>query len=83
MKAQRLLAQRPRRRAVRLERAVECAAGFVALQVVEPDLGLPPFTVSFHWHRQAQNDPGHRWLREVVTGLQFSPVPAAPRRGRR
>lgn len=54
-----------------------------ALQVVEPDLGLPPFTVSIHWHWRAQNDPGHRWLREVATGMQFAPVPAAPRRARR
>jgi DNA-binding transcriptional LysR family regulator len=47
-----------------------------ALQVVEPDLGLPPFTVSFHWTWRAQNDPGHRWLREVVAGMHFVPAPA-------
>jgi len=51
-----------------------------ALQVVEPDLGLPPFSVSFHWNWRAQNDPGHRWLREVVTGMRFAPIAAAPRR---
>lgn len=52
-----------------------------ALQVVEPDLGLPPFGVAIHWTRRAQNDPGHRWLRELVSRLRFAPVPA-PRRVR-
>jgi DNA-binding transcriptional LysR family regulator len=56
-----------------------------ALQVVEPDLGLPPFTVSFHWVWRAQTDPGHRWLREVVMRMRFEPVPTprgAQRRSR-
>jgi DNA-binding transcriptional LysR family regulator len=51
-----------------------------ALQVVEPDLGLPPFSVSIHWSWRAQNDSGHRWLRGVVAAMQFAPVPAAPQR---
>lgn len=50
-----------------------------ALQVVEPDLGLPPFAVSFHWHWRAQGDPGHRWLRQLASALRFAPVPAARR----
>jgi DNA-binding transcriptional LysR family regulator len=52
------------------------------LQVVEPDLGLPPFTVSIHWTWRAHNDPGHRWLREVVTRMRFDPPPAPRRRSR-
>ncbi|MBX3605462.1 MAG: LysR family transcriptional regulator [Piscinibacter sp.] len=52
------------------------------LQVVEPDLGLPPFAVSCHWTWRARHDSGHRWLREQVAGLRFTPVPAAPRRTR-
>jgi len=51
-----------------------------ALQVVEPDLGLPPFSVSIHWSWRARHDSGHRWLREVVAAMQFTPVPAAPQR---
>jgi DNA-binding transcriptional LysR family regulator len=47
-----------------------------ALQVVEPDLGLPPFTVSLHWTWRFHNDPGHRWLRELALGMRFTPVPA-------
>ena len=43
-----------------------------ALQVVEPDLGLPPFSVSFHWTWRAASDSGHQWLRSVVSGLSFA-----------
>jgi DNA-binding transcriptional LysR family regulator len=45
-----------------------------ALQVVEPDLGLPPFTVSVHWTWRFHNDPGHRWLRELALAMHFEPV---------
>jgi len=55
-------------------------AALHALQVVEPDLGLPPFSVSFHWTWRVHNDPGHRWLREMVSAMRFSPVPAPPKR---
>lgn len=51
-----------------------------ALQVVEPDLGLPPFTVSLHWTWRFHNDPGNRWLRELALGMRFAPVPARRRR---
>ena len=51
-----------------------------ALQEVEPDLGLPPFTVSVHWTWRFQNDPGHRWLRELALAMRFAPVPARRRR---
>jgi DNA-binding transcriptional LysR family regulator len=44
------------------------------LQVVEPDLGLPPFTVAMHWTWRSANDPGHRWLREQALAMQFGPV---------
>jgi DNA-binding transcriptional LysR family regulator len=42
-----------------------------ALQVVEPDLGLPKFTVSLHWNWRFHNDPGNRWLREIAFAMQF------------
>ena len=29
-------------------------------------LGLPPFILRMVWHRQRDNDPSHRWLRELV-----------------
>jgi DNA-binding transcriptional LysR family regulator len=37
-----------------------------ALAIVRPDLGLPPFTIAIHWVSRVHNDPGHRWLRELV-----------------
>jgi DNA-binding transcriptional LysR family regulator len=50
-----------------------------ALQVVEPDFGLPPFTVAMHWHWRFQHDPGHRWLRGIAQGMRFGRVSAPPR----
>ena len=38
------------------------------LVVLTPDLGLPPFTVAIHWVWRVHQDPGHRWLRELVKG---------------
>lgn len=49
-----------------------------ALQVVEADIGLPPFEVSLHWSWRQTHDPGHRWLRERAAAMRF----AAPVRAR-
>lgn len=53
-----------------------------ALEVVEADLGLPPFTVSIHWVWRMNHDPGHRWLRSLAQDLRVGPNPAPPRRTR-
>jgi DNA-binding transcriptional LysR family regulator len=55
-----------------------------ALQVVEADLGLPPFTVSTHWVWRMNSDPGHRWLRALVQAMRFDDdfAPAVARRRR-
>lgn len=60
-----------------------------ALQVLEPDLGLPPFPVVMHWNWRHGPDPGHRWLRERALAMRFAPVgpgaaarPVARRPGR-
>lgn len=52
-----------------------------ALQVLEPDLGLPPFPVVMHWNWRLGPDPGHRWLRERALAMRFAPVspPRPPR----
>lgn len=47
-----------------------------ALQVVEPDLGLPPFTVAMHWTWRSAHDPGHRWLRAHAAAMRFSAPPS-------
>jgi DNA-binding transcriptional LysR family regulator len=57
----------PRRPALRFAERHE-------LQVVEPDLGLPPFEVAMHWTWRFHNDPGHRWLRGIAAGMQFEDV---------
>ncbi len=46
-----------------------------ALQVVEPDLGLPPFPVAMHWHWRHTHEPGHAWLRERALAMRLAPPP--------
>lgn len=50
-----------------------------ALQVLEPDLGLPPFPVAMHWSWRHTPDPGHRWLRERALAMRFESVSRPPR----
>ncbi|RVT53501.1 LysR family transcriptional regulator [Rubrivivax albus] len=50
-----------------------------ALQVVEVDLGLPPFPVAMHWHWRHTADPGHRWLRERALAMRFGPAAGVQR----
>jgi DNA-binding transcriptional LysR family regulator len=38
--------------------------------IVEPEFPLRDFTVSLHWSRRFESDPGNRWLRERI-GLLF------------
>lgn len=51
-----------------------------ALQVVEPDLGLPPFPVGLHWTWRQTHDAGHKWLRERALAMRFDSVPGARRK---
>jgi len=37
--------------------------------IVEPEFPLRNFTVSLHWSQRFENDPGNRWLRELVERL--------------
>ncbi|WP_301117346.1 LysR family transcriptional regulator [Pusillimonas sp. (ex Stolz et al. 2005)] len=36
------------------------------LKIIEPPLQFPEYTISQYWHARNHNDPGHRWLRELV-----------------
>ena len=36
------------------------------LRLVETPLELPGFQLGLFWHQRVQEDPGHRWLRDVV-----------------
>lgn len=49
-----------------------------ALQVVDVDLGLPPFTVSIYWTWRMNADPGHRWLRGLMQRIRVDAPVAAP-----
>jgi DNA-binding transcriptional LysR family regulator len=35
----------------------------------EPPIELPTFTISLLWHASFDQDPGHVWLRQTVSGL--------------
>lgn len=39
------------------------------LAIVQPAFPLREFTVSLHWSRRFETDPGHRWLRELVQDI--------------
>ena len=48
------------------------AHGFVVhggLEIIEPDFPLRDFTVSLHWSRRFEADPGQQWLRQRVCDL--------------
>ncbi|MBI3155017.1 MAG: LysR family transcriptional regulator [Burkholderiales bacterium] len=63
-------------------RAAERFAARHALRIVEPDLGLPPFTVALHWHWRQAQDGGHVWLRGRLQALAAgAPADGAGGRG--
>ena len=37
--------------------------------IIEPPFPLRDFTVSLHWSRRFESDPGNLWLRELMVGL--------------
>ena len=48
------------------------AQGFAVhggLEIIEPDFPLCDFTVSLHWSRRFEADPGQQWLRQRVCDL--------------
>ncbi|WP_205964228.1 LysR family transcriptional regulator [Ramlibacter agri] len=45
------------------------AHGFEGYAVVEPEFPQRDFTVSLHWSRRFEADPGNRWMRGVIEGL--------------
>jgi DNA-binding transcriptional LysR family regulator len=60
--------------------ALSYAAGG-GLAVVEVDLGLPVVQIGIHWVWRVHNDPGHRWLRDLITA-ELGLSPPAPRPSR-
>ena len=37
--------------------------------IIEPPFPLRDFTVSLHWSRRFEADPGNRWLRKTIVNL--------------
>lgn len=35
----------------------------------DPPLALPAYEIKLHWHERFHQDPGHRWMRAVITRL--------------
>ncbi|MDE1950599.1 MAG: LysR family transcriptional regulator [Burkholderiales bacterium] len=53
-------------------------AARLELQVIELDIGLPPFEVAMHWTWRSAHDPGHRWLREQALAMRFEALAPRP-----
>jgi DNA-binding transcriptional LysR family regulator len=43
--------------------------------VGHPRWGVSDFVVGLHWSHRAQNDPAHRWLRDIALSLFREPAP--------
>lgn len=39
------------------------------LRMLEPPVKLPGYDINLHWHARLHHDPGHRWMRAMVTRL--------------
>jgi DNA-binding transcriptional LysR family regulator len=39
--------------------------------IVEPDFPLRDFTVSLHWSRRFEAEPGNQWLRQLILGMRY------------
>jgi DNA-binding transcriptional LysR family regulator len=54
---------------VMAERAAGVFAAMASLQVMPLPLPSPSLKIAMLWHRRNDDQPAHRWLRSVVTGL--------------
>lgn len=51
------------------ERLVRTMLGTLPLQVLEPPVALPRFSLYQVWHESRQQDPAHAWLRGILAEL--------------
>ncbi|HWN70579.1 MAG TPA: LysR family transcriptional regulator [Haliangium sp.] len=63
------------------ERMAQRISPLLDLAVLEPPLTLPHYTLTMAWHERHDNDPAHRWLRDVLVRAA-SRLPALERRER-
>lgn len=48
------------------ERLARLVSSHLPLEVREPPISLPGFSVYLYWHRRFQHDPAHVWLRSQI-----------------
>lgn len=51
------------------QKLAERACWPFGLAWIVPPLALPPLQTNLFWHRRFNQDPGNRWLRQLVTGV--------------
>jgi DNA-binding transcriptional LysR family regulator len=39
------------------------------LKALPPPVAIPPAEVAVHWHERFEQDPGNRWLRDLMVEL--------------
>lgn len=59
------------------DRAVAAHPRRDALQVVEPPLALSAYALHLVWHPRSDQDPAHRWLRELLLEVAAQAAPEA------
>lgn len=64
------------------ERVARALGGALPVRELMPPLPIPGFAVSMYWHAQRSEDPGHRWLRELLAEVASEAV-AAPKSRRK
>jgi DNA-binding transcriptional LysR family regulator len=52
-------------------------AQLMPLTVLDLPLDLPPIVIDMTWHLRLDTDPGHRWLRRVITEAAHDPDTSA------
>lgn len=46
-----------------------------SLQLIDPPLELPTFSIVQAWHRRHERDPAHQWLRQAIAASAASAAP--------
>ncbi|MFO0448734.1 MAG: LysR family transcriptional regulator [Pseudomonadota bacterium] len=58
-------------------RAAHALAPRLGLRLLPPPLPLPDYTLNLLWHPRVDNDPAHRWLRELLVRAAAAALPEA------
>ncbi len=61
------------------ERVANTFANQLPLEVLEPPLPVPGFTMALLWHDRTHHDPAHAWLRERIVAVAASLKAGSPR----